>query len=72
MQRDKLLLNSELKEILNKLAFISLITLLHYLGAIHLGRPAYPGEGGSPKTGHLLLFLKEFYCLTRTDGGGGV
>ena len=29
------------------------------LGAIHLGRPE---EGGSCKSGHLFLFLKEIYC----------
>ena len=31
-------------------------------GANHLGRLAYPGVGGSWKTGHLLLFLKELNC----------
>ena len=46
--------------------------LVVVLGTIHKGRPADPGEGGSPKTGHLLLFVKKFYCLTRTHGGGGV
>ena len=40
-------------------------------GAIHKGRPADPGEGESPKTGHLLLFVKKFYCSTRTHGEGG-
>ena len=42
------------------------------LGSFHQGRPADPGEGGSARSGHLLLFVKEFYCSTRTHGGGGV
>ena len=41
------------------------------LGAIHKGRPAYPGKGGSRKSGHLLLFSMNFYCVHRTHGGGG-
>ena len=40
--------------------------LLNILGAIHQGRPAYPGEGGGlekpRKAGHLLLFLMKSYC----------
>ena len=34
---------------------------LYPLGAIHQGRPAYPGERGSWKTGHLLLFQKKLH-----------
>ena len=41
------------------------------LGSFHQGSPADPGEGGSTRSGHLLLFVKEFYCSTRTHGGGG-
>ena len=36
------------------------------LGVIHKVRPANPGERGSPIIG-LFLFIKEFYCLNRTD-----
>ena len=41
---------------------LGVLRLQDLSGGIHLGRPAYPGEGGSWKTRLLLLFLKEFYC----------
>ena len=42
------------------------------LGGIHQIRLLDPGEGGrgSTKSRHLLLFVKEFYCLTRTQRRG--
>ena len=43
-----------------------------YLGAIHKGHPAAPGEGGSAESGLSFVIRVWFYCFIRTQGEGGL
>ena len=41
------------------------------LEAIHKGRPADPGGGGSAESGRSVVIRVRFYYFIRTEGGGG-